>query len=211
MRIQDFTDMGKFHEIMKNWARATGLATVAVDMDGNYISDCFNFTDFCVKYTRESAEGKRRCEKCDREGTGVYHCHAGLIDFSIDLVVKGEKVGAVIGGQVLPKDPDEEKFRQVARELSIDEDEYIEALKKVNVRSEEGINASAFLLGDALNNCMDAGYNETYNGRLMQRIKDGIAECNLTLSVNASCSNTISQLTALTNGIEYNASFNAVV
>ena len=58
MRIQDFTDMDKFHEIMKNWARATGLATVAVDMDGNYISDCFNFTDFCVKYTRESAEGK---------------------------------------------------------------------------------------------------------------------------------------------------------
>ena len=52
MRIQDFTDMDKFHEIMKNWARATGLATVAVDMDGNYISDCFNFTDFCVKYTR---------------------------------------------------------------------------------------------------------------------------------------------------------------
>ena len=40
MRIQDFTDMDKFHEIMKNWARATGLATVAVDMDGNYISDC---------------------------------------------------------------------------------------------------------------------------------------------------------------------------
>ena len=144
-------------------------------MDGNYISDCFNFTDFCVKYTRESAEGKRRCEKCDREGTGVYHCHAGLIDFSIDLVVKGEKVGAVIGGQVLPKDPDEEKFRQVARELSIDEDEYIEALKKVNVRFEEGINASRIFVRDALNNCMDAGYNETYNGRLMQRIKDGIA------------------------------------
>ena len=177
MRIQDFTDMDKFHEIMKNWAKATGLATVAVDMDGNYISDCFNFADFCIKYTRESAEGKRRCEKCDREGTGVYHCHAGLVDFSIDLVVKGEKVGAVIGGQVLPKDPDEEKFRQVERELNINEDEYIEALKKVNVRSEEGINASAFLLGDALNNCMAAGYNETYNGRLMQRIKDGIAEC----------------------------------
>ena len=51
MRIQDFTDMDKFHEIMKNWAKATGLATVAVDMDGNYISDCFNFADFCIKYT----------------------------------------------------------------------------------------------------------------------------------------------------------------
>ena len=42
-----------------------------------------------------------RCEKCDREGKVIYHCHAGLIDFGIDLVVAGQKMGAVIGGQVL--------------------------------------------------------------------------------------------------------------
>ena len=42
-----------------------------------------------------------RCEKCDREGKGIYHFHAGLIDFGIDLVVAGQKMGAVIGGQVL--------------------------------------------------------------------------------------------------------------
>ena len=35
MKIQDFTDMKKFEEIMQNWAKATGLATVAVDADGN--------------------------------------------------------------------------------------------------------------------------------------------------------------------------------
>ena len=38
MKIQDFTDMRKFEEIMQNWAKATGLATVAVDADGNYLS-----------------------------------------------------------------------------------------------------------------------------------------------------------------------------
>ena len=63
MKIQDFTDMKRFQEIMENWASATGLATVAVDSDGNYISDCYNFTDFCMKYTINSKEGKRRCEK----------------------------------------------------------------------------------------------------------------------------------------------------
>ncbi len=177
MRIQDFTDMDKFHEIMKNWARATGLATVAVDMDEIIFLTVLILQIFCVKYTRESAEGKRRCEKCDREGTGVYHCHAGLIDFSIDLVVKGEKSEPLSVDRYCQKIRTKRNSARLQRELSIDEDEYIEALKKVNVRSEEGINASAFLLGDALNNCMDAGYNETYNGRLMQRIKDGIAEC----------------------------------
>ena len=94
MRIQDFTDMHKFEEIMQNWAKATGLATVAVDIDGTYLSDCYNFTDFCMKYTRQSPEGKKRCEKCDKECSGVYRCHAGLIDFSIDLTLDGEKLGA---------------------------------------------------------------------------------------------------------------------
>ena len=177
MKIQDFTDMKKFQEIMENWATATGLATVAVDADGTYLSDCFNFTDFCMKYTRQSPEGKLRCEKCDRECSGVYRCHAGLIDFSIDLTLNGEKLGAVIGGQVLPEHPDEEKFREVARELSIDEDAYIDALQKVNVRSEAGIRAAAYLLGDALNNCILASYNEKYRNHLLENLGTGISTC----------------------------------
>ena len=67
MKIQDFCDMNKFEQIMKNWANSTGLATVAVDADGKYISDCYNFTEFCIDLTRGSAEGKKRCEQCDRE------------------------------------------------------------------------------------------------------------------------------------------------
>ena len=103
MEIREFTDMKKFENIMANWATATGLATVAVGADGKYISECYNFTDFCIKLTRGSTEGCARCEKCDREGSGVYHCHAGLIDFGIPLVVNGEKVGSVIGGALLGK------------------------------------------------------------------------------------------------------------
>ena len=48
MKIQDFCDMNKFEQIMKNWANSTGLATVAVGADGKYISDCYNFTEFCI-------------------------------------------------------------------------------------------------------------------------------------------------------------------
>ena len=63
MKIQDFCDMNKFEQIMSNWAKSTGLATVAVGDDGKYISDCYNFTDFCIKLTRGCAEGKRRDRK----------------------------------------------------------------------------------------------------------------------------------------------------
>ena len=172
MEIRDFADMNKFEAIMKNWALATGLATVAVGTDGKYISD------FCIKLTRGSKEGCRRCEKCDREGKGVYHCHAGLIDFGIDLTVNGEKVGSVIGGQVLPEHPDEDKFRQVAREIGVDEDKYIDALAKVNVRTEESINASAELLGQVLNNFINAEYSSKVNGEIINSLTSGVDEAN---------------------------------
>ncbi|MFR0848068.1 MAG: PocR ligand-binding domain-containing protein [Eubacterium sp.] len=43
LRIQDFCDMNKFESIMDAWAKSTGLATVAVGSDGEYISECYNF------------------------------------------------------------------------------------------------------------------------------------------------------------------------
>ena len=177
MKIQDFCDMDKFEQIMKNWASSTGLATVAVGADGKYISGCYNFTEFCIDLTRGSAEGKKRCEQCDREGHGVYPCHAGLVDFGIPITLEdGTVLGSIIGGQVLPENPDEEKFRQTARELGIDEDKYIKALKKVNVKTKEQIDASAELLGDVINMFVRSSYAHRRNTNLVGELKGGIAD-----------------------------------
>ena len=177
MKIQDFCDMDKFEQIMKNWASSTGLATVAVGADGKYISDCYNFTEFCIDLTRGSVEGKKRCEQCDREGHGVYPCHAGLVDFGIPITLEdGTVLGSIIGGQVLPENPDEEKFRQTARELGIDEDKYIKALKKVNVKTREQIDASANLLGDVINMFVRASYVNRKNENLVGELKGGITK-----------------------------------
>lgn len=177
MKLQDFCDMEKFEEIMSNWAHSTGLATVAVGEDGQYISECYNFTDFCIKLTRGSAEGCKRCEKNDREGVGVYPCHAGLVDFGIPITLdNGTVLGSIIGGQVLPENPDEEKFRQTARELNIDEDEYIEALHQVNVKTQTEIEASANLLGDVINMFVRASYATMQNHQLVSELREGISK-----------------------------------
>ena len=177
MKLQDFCDMGKFEEIMKNWADSTGLATVAVGVDGEYISDCYNFTDFCIKYTRGSIEGCKRCEKNDREGKGVYPCHAGLVDFGMPITLDdGTVLGSVIGGQVLPENPDENKFRHTARELGIDEDKYIDARHKVSVKTKKEIEASAQLLGDVINMFVRASYATIQNQQMFSGLRDGISK-----------------------------------
>lgn len=177
VRIEDFCNMQEFEAIMSNWAKSTGLATVAVGVDGEYISDCYNFTDFCIKLTRASAEGKERCAKCDREGKGVYYCHAGLIDFAIPITLNdGTVLGNLLGGQILPEKPDEEAFRKTARELGIDEEVYIEALWKVNIRTHEQITASAQLLGDVINMFVRTSYADKVNTTIVNELKSAAAK-----------------------------------
>ena len=169
LNIPDFCDMELFEQIMEDWATSTGLATVAVGSDGKYVSGCYNFTDFCQKLTRKSPEGLRRCIECDQKGTGIYLCHAGLVDFATSITLEdGTLLGNIIGGQVLPKQPDEAKYRATARKLGIDENLYIDALRKVNVRSQEEICASAHLLATVVNLFVRTSYAAKQNAKSLK-------------------------------------------
>lgn len=176
MELKAFFDTNLLEQIMKEWSLATGMATIATDAEGNYITGEVGFTDFCIKYTRGSEEGMKRCVKCDTECSGTYFCHAGLMDFSIDIKVKDEVVGKIIGGQILPEKPDEEKFRNLATEFGIDPDAYIEALRKIPIRTEKSIRASAKLLGDIVNQLVNFEYMKTKNERLISLLDNEIKE-----------------------------------
>lgn len=177
MKIQDFADMQQFEQIISNWAVATGLAAVAIDIDGKYISRQYNFTDFC-KAMRANPKGNAKCEKCDKEAQGVYHCHAGLIDFAVDLVVNGEKVGSVLGGQVMPSNPDEEECKKIAAELGMNEKDYMTAIHKVNVRSREVIQASVDMLDSVANSFIHAEYARNQTKHIFTNLVDGVNETN---------------------------------
>lgn len=210
MKIEDFCDMNKFQSIMNNWASSTGLATVAVGADGQYISDCYNFTDFCIKLTRGSAEGCRRCEKCDREGEGVYPCHAGLYDFDIPITLNdGTVLGSVIGGQVLPAEPDEDKFRSVAKELGINENKYIDALHKVKIMPREQIEAAANLLGDVINMYVRTCYEEKKNDGMISKLREEISKAAKQIEAANASTSKISAYSHKQNMLALNASIEA--
>lgn len=210
MKIQDFCNMEQFESLMNGWAQATGLATVAVGADGQYISGCYNFTDFCIKLTRGSKEGCKRCEKCDQEGRGVYYCHAGLVDFGIPITLAdGTILGSIIGGQVLPEAPDEEKFRKIARELGIPEDDYVHALSGVTIMSKDRIDASAKLLGDVINMFVRQSYAEKTNAELIERLDSSMIAAEQQLGVISGITKQISDISRKQNILSLNASIEA--
>ena len=60
MKISDFMDLKELQRIQDKFSTATGLAAIAVDANGNYMTEGSNFTDFCIKLTRGSTEGMMR-------------------------------------------------------------------------------------------------------------------------------------------------------
>ncbi|PAV98719.1 hypothetical protein CJD50_04460 [Hafnia paralvei] len=96
------------NKIAQDFAQATGLTVVVVNIHGEEISELFNFTPFC-QLMRQDPVNHLRCRMSDRCGgfeasksnePCIYRCHTGLTDFSIPLVIAGHLVGFVLCGQV---------------------------------------------------------------------------------------------------------------
>ncbi|KAA5605086.1 chemotaxis protein [Roseospira marina] len=154
VELSDIMEPQFWQRLQDAFSKATGLAAVTVDTE-KPVSNPSNFTRFCMDLVRKSPEGLRRCMECDLNGgkhsreTGrpsVYDCHAGLVDMAAPIIVDGEQVGSVIGGQVLTQEPDEAAFRRYAEELDINPDTYIEALRAVPRTTRARVEAAADLL-----------------------------------------------------------------
>lgn len=189
MNIRDFVDLEELEAIQAAWAEATGLAAIFTDAEGEYITGDSNFTDFCIKLTRGSQEGLRRCVDTDQNGLkkaclekGCYKCHAGLMDFAYPIRIHstGELVMTAIGGQALPNDEavDEEAFRKIAAEIGVDPDTYIEALYQVPTMPERKITASADLLGMVIDIFINQKYEEYAENTKVKIYSDNLDKIN---------------------------------
>lgn len=174
-----------------------GMASITADLEGNYITKPSNFTDFCMKYTRKTEKGAKRCYECDIKGgkdsektkkAVCYFCHAGLMDFASPIIIDGTMVGSIIGGQVLPKEPDEAKFIQIAKEIGVDPDNYVKELKKIRIVPEANIRAAADLLYMVINLLSNFWYQEWLLKQTITEFKSSLVDIESTIvQVKASC------------------------
>ena len=167
LRLTELIDVNILQRIQDAFSDITGMAALTTDAEGNPVTKGSNFTDFCTIYNRNSKLGKVRCEACDKNGAKMtlesgkpctYYCHAGLIDFAAPIMANDVMVGSFIGGQILPHEPDLEKFGKIAEELDIDPEEYIAAVKRVRITDKKTIEMAAQSLSTIANVLSDIAY-----------------------------------------------------
>lgn len=155
LKLSDLIDINLLQKIQDAFAQSMEVASLTVD-DSGPITKPSNFTHFCSNYIRATEMGNKRCEKSDMEGAEmagqssrpvIYACHAGLSHFVVPIVVNGQHIASILCGQFFLEKPNEEHFKNLAKELHIsDKKGYMAALKKIKIHTRNHIElASRFL------------------------------------------------------------------
>ncbi len=211
LEIGDVIDIRTMSSFLHHFSLSMGMGCGVVDTMGNMIDNGHHFAEFCMDHTRATQTGLKRCDECSRKGgeqassTGrpyVYECHAGLYDFAVPILVEGHQIGSVIGGQIVPDTPDEDKFRQIAREIGAEENTYLEALRKVAVVPKEKIDAAADLLFIVTNSLSKQGYEQLKLKSMLQVLTENFGNISASMQqLSASSGDVSSNQTALNEEI----------
>ncbi|GLB30646.1 methyl-accepting chemotaxis protein [Lacrimispora amygdalina] len=169
INLSDVMEISLLQKFLDNFADSMNLASVAVDREGNPVTNPSSYTRICAQFTHSTKTGDSRCAASHKRGGEeaarlgrpyIFKCHSGLIDFAAPIIVEGELIGTILGGQILSKKPNEDEFRRVAREIGVNEDQYINALHEVNITSEKNIHAAAEVLFIVANSLSQIGYQK---------------------------------------------------
>lgn len=190
LEIKDLININLLQTFQDNFAESMDIASVTVDRNGNPVTIPSSYTSFCTDFIHSTLIGDIRCAESHKKGgeiaaqTGkpyIYTCHAGLIDFAAPILVNGKQIGTILGGQILTKEPHELTYRNVAKEICVNEDEFVASVKKVKITKEKNIKAAAELLYIVANALSKIGYEELKLKNNSKLLEHEVSRTNLLL------------------------------
>lgn len=190
--LADLIDTDFLQEFQDKFAKIMLMASITLGKE-NRVTKPSCFTELCSNHMRSKEQTFCKCHECDlhwgdvaaqRGEPVIYSCHAGLTDFAVPIIVAGMHIGTIFGGQVFTETPDEEFYRNYARENDFDEEDFINDLRKVEIAPRSRVENAANLLFLVANAISEIGFknlkmleinkNETLYRCIMQTIRSSL-------------------------------------
>ncbi|OPY38209.1 MAG: sensory histidine kinase AtoS [Methanoregula sp. PtaU1.Bin051] len=177
--FEDLFNIEEIQRLQDEFAKATGVAVLLTRPDGTPITRPSNFCRLCGEIVRSTETGRLRCQKSDsvlgefhEGGPFVHTClSAGLWGAGASIVLGGRHIANWLIGQVRNEAQTEEGMRAYARELGVDEEEFIRAFLEVPVMSPEQFGAVAQSLYILANQLSRYAYQNVQQARFITERK----------------------------------------
>lgn len=172
--ISDIIDLEKLDSLLEGFNKTTGFVTAILDLQGNLLSKS-GWRQICTDFHRAHPECAKRCTFSDTvlaeqmekgEKYHVYNCLNGLTDVVVPLKISGQHVANLFSGQFFFEEPDIDFFRKQAATFGFDEKEYITALRKVPIVSQEQVKTAMDFLLQMTDLISELGYEKMEQAEL---------------------------------------------
>ncbi|WP_026881432.1 PocR ligand-binding domain-containing protein [Clostridium akagii] len=201
LEIEDVMDISTLQKFQDNFADSMNIASVTVNRDGKPATKPSSYTNFCSNLTQSTSTGESRCAESHKKGGEeatrlgkpyIYTCHAGLVDFAAPILLNGKSIGSILGGQVLFSDPVEANFRKTAKEIGVDEEDYVKAANNVKETGEKNVQAGAEVLFIVANALVKIGYEGLLVSTVTSDLSDNFSQISATMEELAASSINVS-------------------
>lgn len=168
LELGDIIDVHVLQNFLDNFAVGFNCAAVSVGRHGEEFTRPSHYRPFCSNFIHASRIGDDRCAQCHNDfgrkaiaqkRPYIGQCHAGLIDFSAPVIIKGEHIGTVLGGQILDKSTNEQTIHRVANEIGVSGQGLWEAAQQIDIVPRATIEAAAQVLYIVVNALAESGFN----------------------------------------------------
>lgn len=182
-KFEDIFDIEALQKLMDALAQAFEVGIgVRTPMGERIIRDSF-YLHFCADVIWQTEAGKRQCGRSDQdiitaayeeESPYIRRCRSGgLTDAGIKIVIDGKHIATILVGQVRleGEQPTEEEYREIARNLGVDEEIYLRKIAEYPVMTREKFDhilEALTLIADQLS---ALGYNNLHQKQQIGRLE----------------------------------------
>ncbi len=174
----DFEDLFSLEDIQHlqdEFSSAVGVASVITTPDGQPITRFSNGSKLCTQMIQCTQIGREKCrmvsEKMGRSGAdapNIEICpNSGLWSAGASIVVGGTHVASWLIGQVRTENSNETALRELAREMDVREDEFVQAYNDVPTMSETQFRKAASALFTLANQISDSAFMNLQQARFI--------------------------------------------
>ena len=143
--LKDLLDVSRLQELLDSLNKLHSLPSAIIDTEGDILTTTA-WQDICTKFHRANPETEQQCLESERRISAelleeaphvIYRCPLGLVETATPIIIEGKHLGNIFSGQLFIAPPDETYFKEQAVTYGFDETEYLNAVRKVPIFSEE--------------------------------------------------------------------------
>lgn len=154
IELLDLIDKDFLQNFLDNFAKTAGVASFVLDSKG-LVTDQINFNKFCLSSDNTVASVFDKCIEIGLENGElaakqkeaiIYKCPIGFTFFAAPIIVNEQHIGTIIGGQILTEALNQEDIDKIVSYLGVNEHEYLEVIKDIEILPLDKVKAAADLL-----------------------------------------------------------------